>query len=63
MRPERRYTVDTSLYIDALRTDEGKAGLTAFHSAFAPFELLSAVVVQELRAGVSGRAATRLEAT
>jgi predicted nucleic acid-binding protein len=54
--------VDTSLYIDALRTEEGKAGLSAFHSMFAPFELLSAVVVQELRAGVRGHAATKIEA-
>jgi predicted nucleic acid-binding protein len=59
---ERRYTVDTNLYIDALRTPEGNAALVAFHAAYAPFEQLSAVVVQELRAGVRGRAATKLEA-
>jgi predicted nucleic acid-binding protein len=58
---ERCFTVDTNLYIDALRTDEGKAALSAFHSAYAPFEHLSAVVAQELRAGVRGAAATKLE--
>lgn len=61
MARERRYTVDTNLYIDALRTPEGNAALLAFHAAYAPFEYLSAVVVQELRAGVRGRAATKLE--
>lgn len=57
----RRYTVDTSLYIDALRSDDGRAALSAFHAAYAPFEHLCAVVAQELRAGVRGRAASRLE--
>ena len=61
MPGERRYTVDTSLYIDALRTEAGCAALTAFHIDYAPFEYLSAVVVQELRAGVRGRAADKLE--
>ena len=62
MPDDRRYTVDTSLYIDGLRTEEGRAALNAFHVAYAPFEYLSAVVAQELRAGVRGRAATKLEA-
>jgi predicted nucleic acid-binding protein len=62
VRRERRYTVDTNLYVDALRTTEGNAALIAFHAAYAPFELLSAVVAQELRAGVRGRAARMLEA-
>lgn len=61
MARERRYTVDTNLYVDALRTDESNALLIAFHAAYAPFEHLSAVVVQELRAGVRGRAAAKLE--
>ena len=60
-RRERRYTVDTNLYIDALRTEEGRTALSAFHAAYAPFEHLSAVVVQELRAGVRGAAAAKLE--
>ena len=41
-RRERRYTIDTNLYIDALRTEEGKAALNAFHASYAPFEHLSA---------------------
>ncbi len=58
---ERRFTVDTNLYIDALRTEEGKTALNAFHAAYAPFEHLSAVVAQELRAGVRGAAGAKLE--
>lgn len=61
VRQERRFTVDTSLYVDALRTADGNAALIAFHAAYAPFEHLSAVVVHELRAGVRGQAATKLE--
>lgn len=60
-RNQRRYVVDTNLYIDALRTEAGKLGLGAFFSAHAPFVHLSAVVAHELRAGVRGRAASRLE--
>ena len=60
-RRERRYTIDTNLYIDALRTEEGKAALNAFHASYAPFEHLSAVVAHELLAGVKGRAAAKLE--
>ena len=63
MPRQRRYVVDTNLYIDALRTEAGKLGLGAFLSAYAPFVHLSAVVVQELRAGVRGSAASRLEAS
>jgi predicted nucleic acid-binding protein len=62
-RRERRYTVDTNLYIDALRTEEGKAALNAFHASCAPFEHLSAVVAHELLAGVRGRAAAKLESS
>jgi predicted nucleic acid-binding protein len=58
---QRRYTVDTNLYVDALRTEHGKTALSAFHAAYAPFEHLSAVVAQELRAGVRGAAAAKLE--
>ena len=61
MSSERRYILDTNLYLDAMRTADGNAALRAFHAAYAPFEHLSAVVVQELRAGVRGRAAALLE--
>jgi predicted nucleic acid-binding protein len=60
---ERKYTLDSNLYIDAFRTTEANAALQIFHTAFAPFEYLSAVVVQELRAGAraNGRAAAALQ--
>jgi predicted nucleic acid-binding protein len=48
---ERKYTLDTNIYIDAFRLPEANAALQVFHTVFAPFEYLSAVVVQELRAG------------
>jgi predicted nucleic acid-binding protein len=58
----RRYALDTCIYIDALRTDEGKSALNAFHVAFTPFIHMCAVVVHELRAGVRGKAAERVDA-
>ena len=58
----RRFAIDTNLYIDALRTETGKAALNAFYAAFAPFVHLSAVVVEELRAGARDRAAASLDA-
>lgn len=57
----RRYVADTQLYIDALRQDKDRAGLNAFQMEQTPFLHLSAVVAQELRAGVRGTAAGRLE--
>jgi len=60
--PRRRYVVDSSLYIDALRTEEGRRTLHAFQEAFAPFLHLSAVVAQELRAGVPSHTASKFEA-
>jgi predicted nucleic acid-binding protein len=57
----RRYTIDTNLYIDATRDSTWREGLLRFHATFAPFEVLSAVVVQELLAGVTGRAARTLQ--
>lgn len=55
MQEKRKYVVDTNLYIDALRTDEGQYALETFRAGFAPFEHLSAVVVLELQSGVRGR--------
>ena len=57
----RRYVLDTSLYIDALRNEEARTALNAFHQSHTPFLHLSAIVAQELRAGVRGASATRLE--
>lgn len=63
MKPaERKYTLDTNLFIQALRDSATNAELIQFHAAFAPFEYLHAVVVQELRAGVKpGRNLRMLE--
>ena len=59
---ERKYAVDTNLFIRAFRDPAANAALVRFHAAFAPFEYLSAVVAQELRAGVRSHAdLTRLE--
>ena len=62
MPSERRYLIDTNLYVDALRTEAGHAALSAFLFSYAPFVQLSAVVAQELRAGVRGCDVPRLEA-
>lgn len=61
-RRERKYTLDTQLFIRAFRDAEANAALQAFHTVFAPFEYLSAVVVQELRAGATPAQAGRLNA-
>jgi predicted nucleic acid-binding protein len=58
----RRYVLDTNLYVDALRSERGRNALGAFHDAFAPFLHFSAVVAQELRAGVTADAAATLDA-
>ncbi|MFN8060255.1 MAG: PIN domain-containing protein [Vicinamibacterales bacterium] len=47
----RKYVLDTQLFIDAFRDPAANASLQAFHRARAPFEYLSVVVAQELRAG------------
>jgi predicted nucleic acid-binding protein len=61
VRRERRYCVDTNIFIDAIRTPGARDELRAFHAAYAPFEHLSAVVAHELRAGARGRSAAVLE--
>jgi predicted nucleic acid-binding protein len=47
-----KYVVDTQLFINAFRRPDAVEALVRFHSGFAPFEYLSVVVAQELRAGV-----------
>jgi predicted nucleic acid-binding protein len=49
---ERKFVVDTNLFIRGFRDPAASAALVRFHAAFAPFEYLSVVVAQELRAGV-----------
>jgi predicted nucleic acid-binding protein len=50
---EGKYVLDTNLFIQAFRDEAANAELQRFHQLFAPFEYLSAVVAQELRAGTS----------
>jgi predicted nucleic acid-binding protein len=56
---ERKYVLDTNLFIRAFREEAANAELQRFHRLFAPFEYLSAVVAQELRAGTRSPAARR----
>lgn len=48
-----RYALDTNLFIRGYRDRAGADQLKHFHAVFAPYEYLSAVVVQELRSGLS----------
>jgi predicted nucleic acid-binding protein len=48
----RKYVLDTQLFIQAFRDPSANEALQAFHRARAPFECLSAIVAQELRAGI-----------
>jgi predicted nucleic acid-binding protein len=57
--PERKYALDTNLFIEGLRDAETHARLLEFHVAFAPFEYLHSVVVQELRVGVKDNVGLR----
>ena len=62
IRPTRKYALDTQIFIEAFREPAANEALRQFHRAFAPFEYLSAVVAQELRAGVQrGRDRKALE--
>jgi predicted nucleic acid-binding protein len=51
-RTSRKYVLDTLLFINAFRNPTANEALQEFHRVFAPFEYLSVVVAQELRAGV-----------
>ena len=51
-RPARRYVLDTHIFINAFRDPLVNETLQRFHRGFAPFEHLSVIVAQELRAGV-----------
>ena len=51
-RATRKYVLDSQLFIDAFRNPTANEALQRFHRAFAPFEYLSVIVAQELRAGV-----------
>ena len=47
-----KYVLDTQLFIKAFRDSTANEELQGFHRDFAPFEYMSAIVAQELRAGV-----------
>jgi predicted nucleic acid-binding protein len=49
----RKYVLDTQIFIDAFRDPMANQALQRFHRAYAPFEYLSVVVAQELRAGLT----------
>jgi predicted nucleic acid-binding protein len=51
-RGNRKYVLDTQLFINAFRDPAANDALKRFHRAFAPFEHFSVIVAQELRAGV-----------
>jgi predicted nucleic acid-binding protein len=51
-RLARKYVLDTQLFINAFRDPIANEALQRLHHAFSPFEHLSGIVAQELRAGV-----------
>lgn len=51
MAAERKYVLDTDLFILGFRDRAANLELQRLHFLFAPFEYLSAVVAEELRAG------------
>ena len=53
---ERKYVLDTNLFIRGFGDSAANVELQRFHYLFAPFEYLSAVVAQELRAGMRSAA-------
>jgi predicted nucleic acid-binding protein len=57
---ERKFALDTNLFIRGFRDQQANASLQRFHVLFAPFEYLSAVVAQELRAGARSHTDRRL---
>jgi predicted nucleic acid-binding protein len=60
VRRERRYAIDTNLFIQAYRTASDRDALEAFLQSFAPFCVLPAIVAQELLAGVRTAVEARL---
>lgn len=54
-----KYALDTNVFVDAFKGDEAAAELDAFFRRALVVTYLSAVVVQELRAGARTRSAAR----
>ena len=59
MKHPRKYVLDTQLFIHGFRDAGANEALQDFHRVFAPFEYLSVVVAQELRAGIRNAKARR----
>ena len=57
---ERKYSLDTNLFIRSFRSDTENAAIQRFHRVFGPFEYLSSVVAHELRAGTTTPKARRM---
>jgi len=57
---DRKYALDTNVFIRSFRDKSENDAIQRFHRVFAPFEHLSSVVVHELRAGVVSVRARRL---
>ena len=53
-RRSPKFVLDTHLFIAASRDRAANDALDRFHYGFAPFEYLSVIVAQELRAGMRG---------
>ena len=51
-RRAHKYVLDTQLFINAFRDPIANETLQRFHRAFSPFQVLTVIVAQELRAGV-----------
>ena len=52
MRRQWKFALDTHLFIEAFRDEGARTKLIRFHERSAPFEYLSVIVAQELRAGI-----------
>jgi predicted nucleic acid-binding protein len=54
-----KYSLDTNIFIEGFRSEEAQAEVLAFLNRALPFTYLSAVVMQELSAGVRSAEAAR----
>lgn len=57
---ERKYSLDTNLFIRSFRNEADNSAIQRFHRVFGPFEYLSSIVAHELRAGVTNPRARRM---
>lgn len=51
----KKYVLDTNLFIRGFRDPDENRRLQEFHRLYAPFEYLSAIVAQELKAGTRSK--------